>query len=255
MIPKIIHYCWFGGGLKSDLNKKCIASWRKCLPEYEFIEWNESNFDVGALRYTQEAYQKKNWAYVSDVARLKAMRDFGGFYLDTDVEVFSAELFETSQKFSNLLVFENARGINTGMFCACEKGSILFRKFLDAYTEASYPGRTNVRMNKEVIERQYPKLKWNNETQQFGSDVFLSHDEYDKTMRHYGEGSWIEYNIEGAVSTRWGGLKRLLRNPLIFEKLEGSKLLGPYEFVAYDLLDYGPMYFLKIKIQKFRNLP
>lgn len=151
--------------------------------------------------------KKKKWAHVSDVARLQAMRDFGGFYLDTDVEVFSAELFEAAQKCSNLLVFENQRSIATGLFCACEKGSVLFSKFLDVYTETGFTGRTNVQMNKEVIKKQYPKLQWNNETQRFGSDVFLSRDEYSKTIRHYGEGSWIEYKCEHAASTRWGGLK------------------------------------------------
>lgn len=88
MITKKIHYCWFGKNPKSKLIKKCIASWRKHLPEYEVIEWNEDNFDIKSNRYVKEAYEAKKWAFVSDYVRLWALKEFGGIYMDTDVEVF-----------------------------------------------------------------------------------------------------------------------------------------------------------------------
>lgn len=88
MIPKIIHYCWFGKGLMPKSQKDCIKSWKKIMPDYKIIRWDESNFDVNFCEYTKEAYKIKKYAYVSDVARLKALSDFGGVYLDTDVEVF-----------------------------------------------------------------------------------------------------------------------------------------------------------------------
>ena len=69
-IPKIIHYCWFGGKSLPPLAKRCIASWRKYCPDYQIVEWNESNFDLSCCDYVREAYEYKNWAYVSDVARL-----------------------------------------------------------------------------------------------------------------------------------------------------------------------------------------
>lgn len=87
MIPKVIHYCWFGENpLPSDV-KKCIKSWKKYCPDYEIIEWNESNFDINCHPFVKSAYDAKAWAFVSDFARLKIIYDNGGIYFDTDVEV------------------------------------------------------------------------------------------------------------------------------------------------------------------------
>lgn len=87
MIPKIIHYCWFGHNPLPELAQKCIASWRKFLPDYEIKEWNEDNFDVNIIPYTQEAYAAGKYAFVSDYARFWILYKYGGIYLDTDVEV------------------------------------------------------------------------------------------------------------------------------------------------------------------------
>ena len=87
MIPKIIHYCWFGRGPLPELAQKCIASWKKYLPDYEIKEWNEDNFDVNIIPYTAEAYKAKKYAFVSDYARFRILYQYGGIYFDTDVEV------------------------------------------------------------------------------------------------------------------------------------------------------------------------
>ena len=87
MIPKIIHYCWFGGNPMPELAQKCIASWKKYCPNYEIIEWNESNLDFSDCDYAREAYEAKKWAFVSDYARLKIIYENGGVYFDTDVEL------------------------------------------------------------------------------------------------------------------------------------------------------------------------
>ena len=87
MIPKVIHYCWFGRNPLPPLAVKCIESWRKFLPDYEIREWNEDNFDVNAIPYTQEAYEARKYAFVSDYARFKILYEHGGLYFDTDVEV------------------------------------------------------------------------------------------------------------------------------------------------------------------------
>ena len=87
MIPKIIHYCWFGGNPLPELAQKCIASWKRYLPEYEINEWNESNFDVNIIPYTAEAYKQGKYAFVSDYARFWILYKYGGLYFDTDVEV------------------------------------------------------------------------------------------------------------------------------------------------------------------------
>ena len=86
-IPHVIHYCWFGHNPLPPLAQKCIASWRKFLPDYEIKEWNEENFDVNAIPYTREAYAAKKYAFVSDYARFKILYEQGGLYFDTDVEV------------------------------------------------------------------------------------------------------------------------------------------------------------------------
>lgn len=87
MIPKIIHYCWFGRNPLPKMAQKCIASWRKFFPDYEIREWNEDNFDVNLIPYTQQAYEEKKYAFVSDFARFWILYHCGGVYFDTDVEV------------------------------------------------------------------------------------------------------------------------------------------------------------------------
>ena len=88
MIPKIIHYCWFGKGSLSESAIKCIESWHKHMPDWEYVLWDECNFDISSYSYAQEAYDAKKYAFVSDVARLHALKHFGGIYLDTDVIVY-----------------------------------------------------------------------------------------------------------------------------------------------------------------------
>lgn len=94
-IPKIIHYCWFGEKDMPDLVKKCIKSWKKILPDYEFKLWNEENFDINSTKWTKVAYKNKKYAFVSDYVRLCALLEFGGIYLDTDIRV--------KNSFNNLL--------------------------------------------------------------------------------------------------------------------------------------------------------
>ena len=85
--PKIIHYCWFGNNSKPTSVLKYIENWKSVLPDYEIVEWNESNFDINVCDYTKQAYEQKKFAFVSDYARLFALFHQGGIYLDTDVEI------------------------------------------------------------------------------------------------------------------------------------------------------------------------
>lgn len=87
MIPKIIHYCWFGRKPLPELALKCIASWKKFFPNHEIKEWNEDNFNINQTPYSAEAYKCGKFAFVSDYARFKIMYEYGGIYFDTDVEV------------------------------------------------------------------------------------------------------------------------------------------------------------------------
>lgn len=105
MIPKVIHYCWFGGNELPPIAKHCIASWKKYCPDYKIIEWNESNYDCSKIIYMKEAYEAKKWAFVSDYARLDIIYQNGGVYLDIDVEVI--------QNLDSLLACECFLGIET----------------------------------------------------------------------------------------------------------------------------------------------
>lgn len=113
MIPKIIHYCWFGRGKKPKLAEKCIASWKKYCPDYEIIEWNEDNFDVYMNGYTKMCYEQKKYAFLSDYVRLYVVAKHGGIYFDTDVEILCSfnGLLENSAFFG----FESIEYVNTGL--------------------------------------------------------------------------------------------------------------------------------------------
>ena len=153
-IPKIIHYCWFGGKPKPELAEKCIRSWKKHCPDYEILEWNEDNFDVSrAPRYVQQAYEARRWAFVSDYVRLKALTEMGGVYMDTDVEVIrSLDPFLDHTAFAG---FEHPQRIQTGLL-ACRKGFPLFQDFLAYYDTASFlqeDGTPDVTTNVEILTR------------------------------------------------------------------------------------------------------
>ncbi len=106
MIPKIIHYCWFGHGLMPQTQSDYIRQWQQLMPDWKFMRWDERNFDPDYCPYTAEAYRQKKWAFVSDVARLQALSQIGGVYLDTDVELFSSlEQFLDNRLFSAVELF------------------------------------------------------------------------------------------------------------------------------------------------------
>lgn len=130
MIPKKIHYCWFGRGAMPELAKKCIASWKRYCPDYEIIEWNEDNFDITSNAYVHEAYENRKFAFVTDYVRLYVMYTQGGIYMDTDVEVVrSLDEFLIHEGFSG---FESDTQIPTGIM-AGQKGFPLFKTLLAYY--------------------------------------------------------------------------------------------------------------------------
>jgi hypothetical protein len=156
MIPKVIHYCWFGKGELSPLIKKCISSWRKYCPDYEIIEWNETNFDIDSNIWTREAYEKKKYAFVSDYVRLYVLYKHGGIYLDTDVELTqNIDKFLVHQAFSG---FENDRYAITGIIGSAPKNEIIL-KFLKYYDglhfvnkDGSLNDLPNVRFMTEILK-------------------------------------------------------------------------------------------------------
>lgn len=136
MIPKKIHYCWFGGKEMPDDLKKCIDSWKKYMPDYEIIRWDESNYDTNKCDYIKEAYDAKKWAFVSDYVRLDVCYTYGGIYLDTDVEVIKS--FDNLLELKAFCGFEIGKKkqpneVNTGLGFGMEKGFKLGRMFLEDY--------------------------------------------------------------------------------------------------------------------------
>ncbi len=151
MIPKIIHYCWFGRNEKSGLVKACIDSWKKHMPDYEIIEWNEENFDVNICQYTKEAYEAGKWAFVSDYARLYALREMGGVYFDTDIQALkSIDRFLDNKAFTG---FEVKDCIVTAVL-GFEKNHKLVNELLDTYNHMAFvneDGSLNMTTNVTLI--------------------------------------------------------------------------------------------------------
>lgn len=137
MIPKIIHYCWFGKNPLPKLAKKCIRSWKKYAKGYKIIEWNESNYDLTtAPLYVRQAYEAKKWAFVSDYVRLQVVYEYGGVYLDTDVELINRldPLLGNSAFFG----FESGTYIATGLGFGAEKETPILKELMDDYATVSF---------------------------------------------------------------------------------------------------------------------
>ena len=142
MIPRKIHYCWFGRGKKPPLAKKCIASWQKYCPDYELVEWNEDNFDVFRNGYTRMCMAEKKYAFLSDYARLVILEREGGIYFDTDVEVVRS--FDSLLKYPAFMGFEDDAHVATGLGVGAEAGNPVIRAMLSEYDDL-LDGRGGVR--------------------------------------------------------------------------------------------------------------
>ena len=135
MIPKKIHYCWFGRNPLPEDAQKCIASWRKYFPDYEIIEWNEDNFDVNSIPYTAQAYSAKKYAFVSDYARFKILYEYGGLYFDTDVEVIKPfdDILEKGGFMGREMEARKGGLVNPGVGMGVEKGHRIYEAVLKKY--------------------------------------------------------------------------------------------------------------------------
>lgn len=143
MIPKVIHYCWFGGKPLPELALKCIESWKKYCPEYDIVEWNENNFSLNCCEYVKEAVKAGKWAFVSDYARFKILFEHGGVYFDTDVEVIKPidDIIEKGPFFGleqPLNPFEHFCKAAPGLGMASEMHSELIREILQIYSNEHY---------------------------------------------------------------------------------------------------------------------
>ncbi|MCL2080570.1 MAG: glycosyl transferase [Oscillospiraceae bacterium] len=131
MIPKTIHYCWFGGSPFPPLVERCMASWKKHCPGWEIIEWNESNYDVTKNEYMREAHTAKKWGFVPDYARLDIVYSHGGIYLDTDVELLkNLDALLTNKAFMGL---EDKKYVAIGLGFGAVKGHETIKALRDCY--------------------------------------------------------------------------------------------------------------------------
>ena len=155
MIPKKIHYVWVGGNPKSKDIERCIKTWKKHLPDYEIIEWNENNFDINSNQYVKKAYEHKKWAFVSDYIRMYAIYNYGGIYFDTDVLVLdNLDEFLHNEAF---IGYEDDNFPFTAVFGAV-KGHSLIKHILEMYDNISFDKEnviTNTEMVKKLLIEQY----------------------------------------------------------------------------------------------------
>ena len=157
-IPKIIHYCWFGRGEKPDIVRRCIDSWKENLIGYEIKEWNEDSFDINSNDFVRQAYENKKYAFVSDYVRVFALYNYGGIYLDTDVEVI--------QNFDKYLDNESFWGFEVGNYVATStigaaKGNKLIKMFLNSYYSKTFlneDGSFNVTTNVKIVSKIFKDL-------------------------------------------------------------------------------------------------
>lgn len=187
MIPKIIHYCWFGHNPLPESAIKCIESWKKYLPDYEIKEWNEDNFDVNCIPYTAEAYAAKKYAFVSDYARFWILYKYGGIYFDTDVEIIKP-LNEIIEKGPFMGLENNGKqgksspAVAPGLGLAASSGAGFIKELLEHYQTLHFefkPGmigqETIVHITTRLLEKY--GLKPSNQIQKV-ADFYIYPSEY-----------------------------------------------------------------------------
>lgn len=238
MIPKTIHYCWFGKGEIPQVALDCIASWHKYMPDWEYKLWNEGNFDVDALPYTKEAYAAGKMAFVSDVARLKALNEEGGIYLDVRFEVYKS--FEPLLQNKAFAGFE---GCKRKLLMMGVLGSEAHGEWVNEVLH-SYDGRhfispdgtldltTNVLFTSMNMEKNGFKRNWE---EQYYKDLHIYPTEYfsprhttgeyfrtpNTYCEHRGTSSWAEQGNTKHAIAKWVGQKNMTRLIKLKRKLLG----------------------------------
>lgn len=209
-IPKVIHYCWFGGKDKPDLVIKCISSWREYLSDYKIVEWNETNFDVLCNDYCKEAFNAKKWAFITDYVRLYVLYNFGGIYMDTDVEVLKN--FDDLLQNDAFIGFENYSQFQSALIGAKKNNKWI--KFLLTYyhdrhfinDDFSFDMTPNVSIITNLSFQKY-EIRLNNSLQKVENEFVVYPKDYfcpkdyvtgkiiltDNTYTiHHFAGSWLE---------------------------------------------------------------
>ncbi|MGL5042391.1 MAG: glycosyltransferase family 32 protein [Culicoidibacterales bacterium] len=201
MIPKKIHYCWFGRGQKNELVVKCIETWKTILPEYEIIEWNEEKINWSEMpKYVIQAYEEKKWAFVSDYIRMYALYDQGGVYFDTDIELLrSIDTLLSSQGFTG---FQHKYSLITAI-CAAKKGNAIIKEIMEYYHHSTFikkSGELDLTANPVIWGNVFKKhdLIFNDKTQVLNDNFIVYNSSYfgnnkkNSYLIHHFEATWTE---------------------------------------------------------------
>lgn len=148
MIPKTIHYCWFGRNPKPDIVLRCIESWKRYCSGFEIIEWNEEIFDLSECQYAQDAYDERKWAFVSDYVRIKVLLEYGGVYMDTDVEIIRPldDLLQNEAFIGFEKGLDNQYGVNTGSMMGATPGNEFLRIQEEAYRKYAFRNKEHLNL-------------------------------------------------------------------------------------------------------------
>ena len=251
MIPKIIHYCWFGNNPKPKLAKKCIKSWARYCQNYKIIEWNEKNYDISsAPLYVQQAYEAKKWAFVTDFIRLDVVYRYGGLYLDTDVEILRP--LDPFLNYKTFFGLEKASYVATGLGFGAEKGSKILQEMMDDYLkipfifpDGSYdltpcPFRNSLVLRRHGLNDNDCNQLLDNDIHIFSSDVF-SPIEY-----HSGElkKSKNTYTIHWFAES-WHTKEEQIKHRKQIQKLHNQKLFRAFKMRIKIII--GPKNYEKLK--------
>jgi len=223
-MSKYIHYCWFGGNPLPKLAKKCIKSWKKYLPDYEIIEWNENNVDLEECPFIKEAYANKKWAFVADYARTKAIYEMGGVYFDTDMMITKDISFLLDKE--TFLGVEDSMMVNAAVWGSSKPKTYFAKRMLDFYKSQEHFDINNIyKMSiPRIITRILDEFGFDpsiNEVQVFHKDIYVYPRPYfyplsfnfkdnkfteETCMVHYFDATWIPKNeqIEMKLIRKFG---------------------------------------------------
>ncbi len=194
-IPKVIHYCWFGGKEKPELILRCIESWRKFCPDWEIKEWNETNCDVRFCSYSARAYEKKLWGFVPDPIRFKIIYEHGGVYMDTDAELIAP--LEPYLSDGAFFGYATETEIGSGLGFGAVPGHPFIGAMLNHYIglPENYPFTVSTEMETPVFVREFPEF-WSDKTKRqdqiLGEKPYIVRINWDiwhYTIHHY-TGTW-----------------------------------------------------------------
>ncbi|AGE29669.1 MULTISPECIES: glycosyltransferase family 32 protein [Enterococcus] len=224
MIPKIIHYCWFGEKIKPEEIKNNLDNWRRKLPEFEIIEWNEQNFDINSIPFVKEAYDRKMFAFVSDVARLHALLTHGGVYLDTDIEIVK-DFTPIINNYSAVFSLENNNSIVATSFIASEEKHPIIMELFEKYqnmnfidtngNEVTIPNTTYLT---EIIKKQNFYIK--NEIQELDGialfpDTYFSSFNLETGKPRYTRQTYTVHHFSASWQDRSFHLKKKIKKLLV----------------------------------------